>query len=56
MSSTVYLHELDDFSDLISAVSYEKKIHPQLVNTIFRYNKRDQKGYYIATLGGTISL
>lgn len=31
MSSTVYLHELDDFSDLISAVSYEKKIHPQLV-------------------------
>lgn len=32
------------------------KINPQLVNTIFRYNKRDQKGYYIATLGGTISL
>lgn len=31
------------------------KIHVQLVDTIFRYNRRDQKGRYIATLGGMIT-
>lgn len=31
------------------------KVHVQLVDTIFRYNRRDQKGHYIATLGGTIT-
>jgi len=31
------------------------KIHVQLVDTIFRYNRRDQKGHYIATLGGMIT-
>ncbi|GEM_PF-5734940 len=31
MFSAVYLHELDDFPDLISAVSFDKKIRPQLV-------------------------
>lgn len=28
------------------------KLHEELVNTIFRYNKRDRKGLYIATLAG----
>ncbi len=28
------------------------KLHEGLVNTIFRYNKRDRKGLYIATLAG----
>jgi hypothetical protein len=29
------------------------KLHTGLVDTIFRYNNRDRKGKYIATLAGT---
>ncbi len=29
-------------------------LHPRLVDTIFRYNRRDQKGRYIASLAGTL--
>jgi len=29
------------------------RLHPGLVDTIFRYNKRDQRGRYVATLAGT---
>ncbi len=30
------------------------KLHKRLVDTIFRYNYREQKGRYIATMAGTI--
>jgi hypothetical protein len=29
------------------------RLHPRLVDTIFRYNKRDWRGRYVATLAGT---
>ncbi len=31
------------------------QIHVQLVDTIFRFNRREQKGYYIATLSTSLS-
>jgi hypothetical protein len=30
------------------------RLHPNLVDTIFRYNHRDRKGRYIQTLAGTV--
>lgn len=30
------------------------KLHERLVDTIFKYNNRDRKGHYIATMGGTL--
>jgi hypothetical protein len=32
------------------------RLHPKLVDTIFRYNHRDRKGLYIRSLAGTIPL
>ena len=31
-------------------------LHKGLVDTIFRYNNRDKKGHYIATMAGTITM
>jgi hypothetical protein len=32
------------------------RLHPKLVDTIFRYNHRDRKGIYIRSLAGTVPL
>ena len=34
-------------------VQHFGRLHKGLVDTIFRYNNRDRKGRYIATLAGT---
>jgi hypothetical protein len=30
------------------------RLHPKLVDTIFRYNRRDRKGRYLQSLAGTV--
>jgi hypothetical protein len=37
-------------------VQHFGRLHSGLVDTIFRYNDRDRKGRYIATLAGTLSM